>query len=130
MGNRHPSIVPYESLPAADGELVIAVGNDRQFVSLCAELGCAQLAADPRFATNSARVEHRDALLEALTPACASRTRAELAGALNAAGVPCGPVNDLQDAFAMAAALGVPAIVELASGSARSPARSPSTPRR
>jgi crotonobetainyl-CoA:carnitine CoA-transferase CaiB-like acyl-CoA transferase len=116
MGNRHPSIVPYESLAAADGQLVIAVGNDRQFASLCDALGCGPLADDPRFATNAARVEHRDALLEALAPLCVARTRAELAAALNAAGVPCGPVNDLRDAFAMAGALGVPAIVELASG--------------
>ena len=116
MGNRHPSIAPYESFAAADGELVVAVGNDRQFEALCRVLGCGALAADARFATNAARVEHREELGDALAPLFAARARAELATMLNAAGVPCGPVNDLREAFAMAASLGLPAIVELAQG--------------
>jgi crotonobetainyl-CoA:carnitine CoA-transferase CaiB-like acyl-CoA transferase len=116
MGNRHPSIAPYESFATADGELVVAVGNDRQFESLCRELGCAPLAADPRFATNAARVEHHAELVEALEPLFRDRAGADLAAVLNGAGVPCGPVNDIRGAFELAASLGLPSIVEMAAG--------------
>jgi crotonobetainyl-CoA:carnitine CoA-transferase CaiB-like acyl-CoA transferase len=116
LGNRHPSIAPYECFSASDGDCVVAVGNDRQFGSLCETLGCAVLATDARFATNAARVEHRGDLFEELQPLFAGRSRADLAEALNAAGVPCGPVNDLREAFALAQSLGLPAIVELAEG--------------
>jgi len=116
MGNRHPSIAPYESFDAADGEIVVAVGNDRQFAALCRELDTAALAADQRFATNAARVEHRTALSEALGPRFATRPREALAAALNSVGVPCGPVNDVRDAFAMAETLGLGSIVEMADG--------------
>jgi crotonobetainyl-CoA:carnitine CoA-transferase CaiB-like acyl-CoA transferase len=116
MGNRHPSIAPYESFTAADGEIVVAVGNDRQFQSMCTALGAAELGADPRFATNPSRVEHREQLAQALAPLFASRPRAQLASALSAAGVPCGPVNDVAEAFALAHAIGLPAIVEMAGG--------------
>ncbi len=116
MGNRHPSIAPYESFAAADGELVVAVGTDRQFASLCRELGCAALTNEARFATNAARVANRDALAAALGPLFGARPRGALAEALNAAGVPCGPVNDVGDAFALAQSLGLGSIVELAEG--------------
>jgi crotonobetainyl-CoA:carnitine CoA-transferase CaiB-like acyl-CoA transferase len=116
MGNRHPSIAPYESFAANDGEVVVAVGNDRQFGSLCRELGCTRLATDARFATNPQRVANRDALLESLAPPFAARSRAALAAALSAAGVPCGPVNDVRDAFALAESLGLHSIVEMAQG--------------
>ena len=117
MGNRHPSIAPYESFAAADGEIVVAVGNDGQFRALCAALGCGELPADARFATNPARVAHRDELAAALAPRCAARTRAELERALSGAGVPCGPVNDVGEAFALAQRLGLQPVVELAGGS-------------
>jgi crotonobetainyl-CoA:carnitine CoA-transferase CaiB-like acyl-CoA transferase len=113
MGNRHPSIAPYESFSAADGELVVAVGNDRQFAALCGELGCAGLADDSRFAHNPARVENREELVALLAPLFGARSRGELAISLGAVGVPCGPVNDVAGAFAMAASLGLPSIVEL-----------------
>jgi crotonobetainyl-CoA:carnitine CoA-transferase CaiB-like acyl-CoA transferase len=116
MGNRHPSIAPYESFGARDGEVVVAVGNDRQFEALCRALGAAPLAADRRFETNAARVEHREALVAELRPRFAARTRADLTEALNALGVPCGPVNDVRDAFALAATLGLGAVVEMAEG--------------
>jgi crotonobetainyl-CoA:carnitine CoA-transferase CaiB-like acyl-CoA transferase len=116
MGNRHPSIAPYESFAAADGEIVVAVGNDRQFLSLCRELGCAALATDVRFATNAARVEHHADLAAALEPLIGARPGAQLAQTLSAAGVPCGPVNDIGGAFALAASLGLPSIVEMAEG--------------
>jgi crotonobetainyl-CoA:carnitine CoA-transferase CaiB-like acyl-CoA transferase len=116
MGNRHPSIAPYESFAAADGEIVVAVGNDRQFAALCRELACEPLANDARFATNAARVEHRGELVDALGPLVAGHSRARLAAALNAAGVPCGPVNDIGEAFALAETLGLGSIVEMAAG--------------
>jgi crotonobetainyl-CoA:carnitine CoA-transferase CaiB-like acyl-CoA transferase len=116
MGNRHPSIAPYESFASADGELVVAVGNDRQFSALCRELGCAALATDARFATNAARVEHHAELVAALVPLFVAQPGATLARALNAAGVPCGPVNDVSGAFALASSLGLPSIVEMAEG--------------
>jgi crotonobetainyl-CoA:carnitine CoA-transferase CaiB-like acyl-CoA transferase len=116
MGNRHPSIAPYESFAAADGEIVVAVGNDRQFAALCRELDCAPLATDARFATNAARVEHREELVDALGRRFAVHSRVRLSSALNAAGVPCGPVNDIRDAFTLAETLGLGSIVEMAEG--------------
>jgi crotonobetainyl-CoA:carnitine CoA-transferase CaiB-like acyl-CoA transferase len=116
MGNRHPSITPYELFAVADGEVVVAVGNDRQFADLCRVLGEPSLAADPRFAGNPARVEHYDELLAALAPLFARRTRAALEGELAGAGVPCGPVNDVAGAFALAERLGLRRIVEQAAG--------------
>ena len=76
MGNRHPSIAPYETFAASDGDLVLAVGNDRQFAALCAELGIGELSADARFATNAARVTNRDVLAAALAPRLRLGTRA------------------------------------------------------
>jgi crotonobetainyl-CoA:carnitine CoA-transferase CaiB-like acyl-CoA transferase len=116
MGNRHPSIAPYESFASADGEIVVAVGNDRQFLSLCRELGCTALATDARFATNAARVEHHADLVAELDPLIGARPGAALAQTLSAAGVPCGPVNDVSGAFALASSLGLPSIVEMAEG--------------
>lgn len=111
MGNRHPSIVPYEVFQAADRAIVIAAGNDRQFGALCRVLGLDGLAADPRFATNAARVAHRDDLVARLTRALAARTAAEWFTALTAAGVPCGPINSVADAFSLAAELGLRPVV-------------------
>ena len=116
MGNRHPSIAPYESFAAADGEIVIAVGNDRQFQALCSQLGAGELAADERFATNPLRVAHRAELAGALGPLFAARERRPLTHELSAAGVPCGPVNDVAEAFALAQQLGLQPIVEMAGG--------------
>jgi crotonobetainyl-CoA:carnitine CoA-transferase CaiB-like acyl-CoA transferase len=116
MGNRHPSITPYESYAARDGEIVVAVGNDRQFAALCRILGATDLALDPRFATNPDRIAHRDELDRALRPLFRERSRAALAAELSAAGVPAGAVNDIGDAFAFAASLGLEPIVEMAAG--------------
>jgi len=99
LGNAHPSIVPYQAFAAADGHLVIAVGNDGQFARLCEVVGLAPLATDSRFASNAARVEHRAALLAILEPALAARPAADWIAALEAAGVPCGPINDLRQVF-------------------------------
>jgi len=93
MGNRHPTIVPYETLPAADGEFVIAVGNDEQWRRFCGVLGDPALADDPRFATNRARVSHYDELRPLLVARLAPRTRGQWVSDLKAAGVPCGSVR-------------------------------------
>jgi crotonobetainyl-CoA:carnitine CoA-transferase CaiB-like acyl-CoA transferase len=100
LGNAHPSIVPYQSFAAADGHVVVAVGNDAQFARLCEVLGRPELARDARFATNAARVEHRDALVAALAPLFAARPGDHFVTALERAGVPCGPINDLAQVFA------------------------------
>jgi crotonobetainyl-CoA:carnitine CoA-transferase CaiB-like acyl-CoA transferase len=113
MGNQHPSVVPYEPLPTADGDLVLAVGNDRQFRALCSVLGAEPLATDPRFATNSARVAHRDQLRAALVELLATRPSAEWATACTAAGVPAGVLNDIAGAFRLAAELGLEPVVTL-----------------
>jgi crotonobetainyl-CoA:carnitine CoA-transferase CaiB-like acyl-CoA transferase len=107
LGNRHPSISPYEVYATGDGELVLAVGNDRQFAALCEELGAPALATDPRFATNPARVEHREALGAELERRLAARPAAEWAAALLARRVPAGQVNDLGAAFAFAERIGL-----------------------
>jgi crotonobetainyl-CoA:carnitine CoA-transferase CaiB-like acyl-CoA transferase len=116
MGNRHPSIAPYEALPCADGSLVLAVGNDRQFTALCDVLGAPDMAADERFATNPARVRHREQLRAALTPLLAGRTAADWAHILTGARVPAGVVNDIADAFALAKTLGLDPIADVPRG--------------
>ena len=113
MGNAHPSIAPYALYRAADGELVLAVGNDRQFAAACEVLALDELPADPRFATNDARTRHREALREALEGALARGPVAEWVGRLLAAGVPAGEVNDVSGAFAFAQRLGLEPIVDL-----------------
>lgn len=107
MGNRHPSIAPYELFPTGEGSLVLAVGNDRQFELLCAALGAAELAADPRFATNPARVENREELFARLSERLAARPAAEWAAELTALRVPAGVVNDVAGAFELARRVGL-----------------------
>ncbi len=100
MGNRHPSIAPYDTFAAADGEFVLSVGNDDQFQRLCAVLQAPALAADARFAANRDRVRHYDALHAALAPLLAAWPRARLLAALTAAGVPNGAVRTVSEALA------------------------------
>ena len=95
MGNRHPTIVPYETFEAADGEFVIAVGNDEQWKRFCGVMGAKDLAADGRFATNRGRVSHYTTLRPMLTERLRTRNRADWVSALRAAGVPCGSVRDI-----------------------------------
>ncbi|MET9348980.1 CaiB/BaiF CoA transferase family protein [Streptomyces termitum] len=108
LGNRHPSITPYEVFEAGDRPMVLAVGTDRQFRALCERIGRPELASDGRFATNTARVAHREELVEALAGPLAARTADAWCEELTAAGVPCGPINDLPGAFALADRLGLP----------------------
>lgn len=114
VGNRHPSIVPYESLRTKDRPLVVAAGNDSQFTALCRALGVPGLAADPRFARNPDRVHHRAELVALLEERLLTRGADEWAAALHEAGVPCGPVNQLDEAFALATRLGLRPIVTVA----------------
>lgn len=113
MGIRHPSICPYEEFQTADRLLVIAAGNDRQFRALCGCLGLGELADDPRFASNSQRVAHREELKIRLSQVLAGRTADEWFEALSAAGVPCGPLNDVGQGMALADRLGLEPIVEV-----------------
>lgn len=100
LGNGHPTIVPYNAFEAADGHFILAVGNDAQFARLCAAGGEPALAADPRFATNVARVRNRAACEEAVTRLTRQRTKAEWAAVLEPLGVPAGPINTVAEAFA------------------------------
>ena len=107
MGNRHPSIAPYETLRADDGPFVIAVGNDGQFRALCDVLALPALATDLRFATNAARVTNREALVVALETALGASPVAFWVERLGAAGIPCGMVNQIDQAFEDARELGL-----------------------
>lgn len=100
LGNAHPNIVPYQDFPSADGNFILAVGNDGQFRKFCEVAGIAQLADDPRFASNKARVAHRSELIPLLRQATVFKTTAQWIELLEKAGVPCGPINDLQQVFA------------------------------
>ena len=99
-GNAHQNIVPYQVFEVADGHLILAVGNDGQFCRFCTVAGCTELPLDPRFATNANRVRHRDTLVPLLADKMRLRNRADWLAALEAAKVPCGPINDLDDVFA------------------------------
>jgi crotonobetainyl-CoA:carnitine CoA-transferase CaiB-like acyl-CoA transferase len=116
LGNAHPSISPYELYPTSDGDLVLAVGNDRQFSALCDVLGVPQLAGDPRFATNGDRVHHRDALHEEIVACLSAASAVEWAQRLTAVRVPAGVVNDIAGAFELALSLGMEPIVAVPTG--------------
>jgi crotonobetainyl-CoA:carnitine CoA-transferase CaiB-like acyl-CoA transferase len=100
QGTAHPNIVPYQAFATADGHLMLAVGNDRQFASLCTIAGRPELATDERFRTNASRVAHRAVLVPELAVLLRGRTTAEWLAALSPASVPCGPINDLAAVFA------------------------------
>jgi crotonobetainyl-CoA:carnitine CoA-transferase CaiB-like acyl-CoA transferase len=100
LGNAHPSIVPYQDFPTADGYMILAIGNDGQFTRFCAEAGKPDLATDVRFATNEARVRNRDTLIPLLRHMTTARTTAAWVRALEGCAVPCGPINGLGDVFA------------------------------
>ncbi|WP_373386548.1 CaiB/BaiF CoA transferase family protein [Pseudomonas alcaligenes] len=100
LGNAHPNIVPYQDFPSADGDFILAVGNDGQFRKFCEVAGLPALADDPRFSTNKARVAHRAELIPLLRQATVFKTTVEWVTLLEEAGVPCGPINDLAQVFA------------------------------
>ncbi len=99
-GNAHQNIVPYQVFEAADGHLILAVGNDGQFVKFCEVAGCQELARDKRFLRNADRVRHRDVLIPLLAQRMRTRSKKQWLSALEAAKVPCGPINDLAEVFA------------------------------
>ncbi|NQV43962.1 MAG: CoA transferase [Rhodospirillales bacterium] len=99
LGNAHANIVPYQLFPTSDGHVIIAVGNDSQFHRFCEFAGLDACGDDPRFATNPARLENRDALVALIKEATQQRTMHEWLAGLEAAGVPCAPVNDLRQVF-------------------------------
>ncbi|WP_175872916.1 CaiB/BaiF CoA-transferase family protein [Burkholderia sp. BCC0397] len=98
-GNAHPNIVPYQTFQTSDGWIIVAVGNDGQFRKFVEAGGQPELADDERFATNPSRVRHRDTLVPILAEMVKAREKADWIGALEAAGVPCGPINDLDEVF-------------------------------
>jgi crotonobetainyl-CoA:carnitine CoA-transferase CaiB-like acyl-CoA transferase len=100
MGNAHPNIVPYQDFPTADGDMILAVGNDGQFARFCEVAGRPEWAGDERFATNAQRVKHRAELIPLLRQATVMRTTRAWIAALEDAGVPCGPINRLDEVFA------------------------------
>ena len=111
MGNRHPSIAPYQTFETADRPIAVAVGNDKQFTALTAAVGLPELGADPRFVSNPLRVANRDALCALLETALKAHGADHWYTALTAVGVPAGPINDLSEAFAFARQLGIAATV-------------------
>ena len=100
IGNRHPSIAPYDTYAAKDGTIVLAVGNDEQWQRFCRVAGLDDMAADARFATNESRVRHCEALTAIVTGVMRQRTRAEWTASLVGAGVPCGPVRGVDEVLA------------------------------
>lgn len=112
MGNAHPNIVPYQVFSTADNFLILAIANDQQFRRFSKTCGRAELASDPRFATNAARVHHRDELISILEPLLRIRTNAQWIALLEEVNVPCGPINGIDQVFsdpqAVARQLAVP----------------------
>ena len=99
IGNAHPNIVPYQVFPVADGHIIIATGNDSQFVKLCGVLGEPSLAQNPDYKDNKSRLAHRGVLVPRLTELCKRMTSADLLAKLEAVGVPAGPINNLDQVF-------------------------------
>jgi crotonobetainyl-CoA:carnitine CoA-transferase CaiB-like acyl-CoA transferase len=122
MGNAHPSLFPYEPLPTADGQLVITAGNDTQFRKLCDVLQAPHLALDPKFSSNAQRTANRSELRELLVELLARRTSAEWFSELSAAGVPCGPINTVDQGIEFAAGIGLDPVVLAGEGERAVPA--------
>ena len=100
MGNAHPTIVPYQDFPTADGDMILAIGNDGQFSRFCTAAEHPEWASDARFATNPARVAHRAVLIPLLRQATVMKTTAQWIALLESQAVPCGPINRLAEVFA------------------------------
>ncbi|MEV0945204.1 CoA transferase [Rhodococcus sp. NPDC049939] len=128
MGNKHPSVAPYEVFQTGDKPLVLAVGNDRQFASLVKVLGIPELAQDERYETNDRRVAHREQLVEDLTEALSTDTADAWFDRLTAEGVACGPLNDIADAVALAERLGLEPVVEIDDSNRAEPVRQVANP--
>ncbi|MDQ0000628.1 CaiB/BaiF CoA transferase family protein [Pseudarthrobacter sulfonivorans] len=116
MGNEHPSIYPYEPLPTADGEIILAIGNDRQFRTLCAVLGAHELAVDPRFGTPPDRSHNRAALRPLLVELLAIKPASAWFDIFTEARLPCAPINDVRGGIEFAERLGLAPVVEVGTG--------------
>ena len=116
MGNEHPSIYPYEPLPTADGEIILAIGNDRQFRSLCGVLGVPHLATDPRFGTPPDRSHNRKALRPLLVDLLATRPASDWFDIFTQAGLPCAPINDVRGGIEFAERIGLEPVVQVGAG--------------
>ena len=128
MGNSHPSLFPYEPLPCADGELIITAGNDGQFRRLCEVLGVPELAADPRFLRNEDRTANRDELRPLLVERLRTRSKMDWFRDIIGAGVPCGPINTIDQGVAFAEEIGLDPVVTVGQGAAAVPSvRNPIT---
>jgi len=99
-GNAHPNVVPYQAFPTVDGHIIIAIGNDHQFGKFCQEAGEPLLARDPRFLTNADRVRNRGAIVTEVARIVQKRTTSQWLATLGPLGVPCGPINDMEQTFA------------------------------
>lgn len=121
MGNSHPSVFPYEPLPCSDGDLIVTAGNDTQFARLAEVLGVPELATDERFARNADRTANREELRPLLVERLATRTKDEWFDALIGAGVPCGPINTVDQGVAFAEKVGLEPVVEVGEGAAAVP---------
>ena len=130
MGNAHPNLAPYQPFATTDGAVVIAVGNDGQFRSLCQAIGAADLGADARFLTNALRVEHRAELVQAMAPFLATRGTDAWIETLEAHGVPCGPINTIDRVFAEPQALHRGLMVEQVRPDLAEPVRTVASPMR
>ena len=116
MGNAHPSVYPYQTMPTKDRDVIITAANDRQFASLCEVIGIAEVATDERFARNADRTANRDQLHPMLVEALSKWSADDLFIALNAAGVPCGPINSIGEGVELAERLGLAPRVTLGDG--------------
>lgn len=113
MGNEHPSVYPYQTMPTGDRDVIIACGNDRQFAALCRVLEIPEIADDPRFALNADRTANRDELHPILVERLHAWSADDLFVTLNEAGVPCGPINSIADGVALAERLGLHPVVSV-----------------
>ncbi|SNS27035.1 Crotonobetainyl-CoA:carnitine CoA-transferase CaiB [Geodermatophilus saharensis] len=128
MGNSHPSLFPYEPLPCADGELIVTAGNDGQFRRLCEVLGVPGLVDDPRFARNEDRTANRDQLRPLLVERLRTRSKADWFRDIIGAGVPCGPINTIDQGVAFAEEIGLAPVVSAGEGATAVPSvRNPIT---
>jgi crotonobetainyl-CoA:carnitine CoA-transferase CaiB-like acyl-CoA transferase len=116
MGNAHPSLFPYEALPTADLDLIIAAGNNGQFSKLCEILDLPELPHDPRFANTKDRIRNREALRPLLVERLRTRTANEWFHRLSAVGVPCGPINNVEGGITFASEIGLNPVVEVGTG--------------
>jgi crotonobetainyl-CoA:carnitine CoA-transferase CaiB-like acyl-CoA transferase len=128
MGNSHPSLFPYEPLLCADGELIVTAGNDGQFRRLCEVLGVPELADDPRFGRNEDRTANRDELRPLLVERLRTRSKMDWFRDIIGAGVPCGPINTIDQGVAFAEEIGLDPVVTVGEGAAAVPSvRNPIT---